>query len=198
MASQSEAGLAVSSISIWTVGRSGYPLWPWLIHLGNGILQVKRSADAAVWRVPMRCTRAHAAFTHTNDRQKMGTNSYQVQPGSSQDLRALSQWKVMKILWGRRFSDERAETQGSSVTCPIVTAFHVPRAEPVISDLKAPHKTRACELEAKPSSLFLFYSSSKVHGPFSKSYFVIHWELVNSIYLRLRWEDYEEKASYLA
>lgn len=92
-------------------------------------------------------------FIHTSDRQKMGKNSYQVQPGSSQDLRALSQWKVMKILWVRRFSDERAETHGSSGTCPIVTAFH--RAEPVISDVKAPQKTRACELEAKPSALFI-------------------------------------------
>lgn len=71
MVSQSEAGLAASSIYVWRVGKSGYLLRPWLIHLGNGILQVKRPADAAVWRVPVRCTEPTQHFTHTSDRQKM-------------------------------------------------------------------------------------------------------------------------------
>lgn len=180
MVSQSEAGLAVSSINIWTVGRSGYLLQPWLIHLGNGILQVKRSADAAVWRVPVRCTEPTQHFTHTNDRQKMALTvirSSQVPVEICVHYPSERSWKSCEL-----------GVLAVKELRPREVKWLAPLSQPSTGRashqwFESPQKTRACELEATPPLyLFLFYSSSKVHGPFSNPYFAIPWELVNSIY----------------
>lgn len=177
--------------------ESGYLLRPWATHLGNWKPKVKRSSvtlqcDKCRSDVQRLCSVSH---THVTER-KMAVNSYQVSPGSSQDVippkvheNLMSQGITICIL-------EMKELRPMEVKRLALLA-HSPTGRDTTQStaIWKPH-TKACERGAKPSSfiprVFL------LRGPWAIFQFIF-CNLLGSgkLHVRLRWEDYEEKASYL-
>lgn len=149
--------------------ESGYLLRPWATHSGNWKPKVKRSSvtlqcDKCRSDVQRLCSVSH---THVTER-KVAVNSYQVSPGSSQDVippkvheNLMSQGITICIL-------EMKELRPMEVKRLALLAHSPTGRDTVNSNLKAPHKSLRTGCQT-----FLIYSSC-IPPPRSMGHFPIY------------------------